>query len=167
MAQITLKGNAVTTSGDLPKAGARAPEFRLTKSDLSDVTLSDFAGKKKVLNITPSLDTSVCAASAKQFNERVRGRGDAVILNVSNDSPFAQKRFCEANDIDSVITLSQMRNRDFGSSYGVEMKSGPLEGLLARAVVVLDEKDTVLYTQLVPEIAQEPDYDRALAALES
>lgn len=165
MAEITLKGTPIHTSGELPAVGSTAPDFRLTKRDLSDVGLADFKGRKKILNITPSLDTRVCAASAKSFNEKIKDFQDALVLNVSNDSPFAQDRFCESNNIDSVVTLSQMRTRAFGSDYGVAIVDGPFEGLLARAVVVLDESNKVLYTELVPEISQEPDYEAALAAL--
>jgi len=159
MASITLKGNPITTSGALPAVGTPAPAFRLTKSDLSDVGLGDFEGKKKVLNIVPSLDTATCALSAKKFNEKAQGRSDVVVLNVSADLPFAAKRFCETNNVGNVITLSQMRDRKFGDTYGVTITSGPLAGVLSRAVVVLDEKDRVLYTEQVPEIAQEPNYD--------
>ena len=158
MASITLKGNPITTSGTLPAAGSRAPSFSLTKSDLTDVGLGDFAGKKKVLNIVPSLDTGVCATSAKKFNDQVQGRSDVVVLNISADLPFAAKRFCETNNVGNVITLSQMRDREFGQDYGVTITSGPMAGVFSRAIVVLDEKDMVLYTQQVPEIAQEPDY---------
>jgi len=159
MASITLKGNPITTSGNLPSTGSKAPAFTLTKSDLTDVGLTDFAGKKKVLNIVPSLDTSVCALSAKKFNEKVQGRSDVVVLNISADLPFAAKRFCESNNIGNVVALSQLRDRKFGQDYGVTITSGPMAGVLSRAVVVLDEKDNVIYTQQVPEIGQEPDYD--------
>jgi thiol peroxidase len=167
MAEITFKGNPVHTTGELPSVGEKAPDFTLTKSDLSDVGLSDFAGQTKILNIVPSLDTSVCAASAKRFNEEVKNLDNAVVLTVSADLPFAQKRFCESNNIDSVVTLSQLRNREFGRRYGIEQADGPLAGLLGRAVVVVDGDDTVRYTQLVPEIAQEPDYDAVLQAVRS
>lgn len=159
MASITLKGNPITTSGTLPAVGTKAPAFRLTKSDLSDVGLGDFEGKKKVLNIVPSLDTGVCATSAKKFNDKVQGRTDVVVLNISADLPFAAKRFCETNNIGNVVALSQMRDRMFGKEYGVTITSGPMAGVLSRAVVVLDQNDKVLYTQQVPEITQEPDYD--------
>ncbi len=159
MASITHKGNPVTTTGTLPPTGSKAPAFTLTKTDLTDVGLADFAGKKKVLNIVPSLDTGTCAMSAKKFNERVAGRSDVVILNISADLPFAAKRFCESNNITNVVALSQMRDRKFGQDYGVTLTSGVLAGVLSRAIVVLDEKDHVVYTQQVPEISQEPDYD--------
>lgn len=164
MATITFKGNPVQTIGTLPQKGSTAPEFRLTGSDLKDVGLSDFAGYVKILNIVPSLDTGVCAASARAFNKAAAALGKVVILTISRDLPFAQKRFCEAEGIDKVVTLSELRDREFGTVYGVEMTSGPLAGLLSRAVVVLDAQNTVVYTQQVPEIAQEPDYESALAA---
>lgn len=165
MANVTLKGTPIHTNGDLPAQGSTAADFRLTRADLSDVSLADFAGKKKILNIVPSLDTSVCATSTRRFNDEIKSLGDTVVLTISNDLPFAQKRFCEANSIDEVVTLSQLRDRDFGKTYGVELVDGPMEGLLARAVVVLDADNTVRYTELVPEIAQEPDYDAALRAV--
>lgn len=166
MASITHKGNPVTTSGNLPAVGTKAPSFSLTKTDLADVGLNDFAGKKKILNIVPSLDTGTCATSAKKFNEKVQGRKDVVVLNVSADLPFAARRFCEANNIDNVVTLSQMRDRKFGQDYGVTIMTGsPLVGLLSRAVVLLDESNQVLYTEQVPEIGQEPNYDAVWKAL--
>lgn len=165
MAEITLKGNPINTSGDLPAVGAAAPDFSLTKSDLSDISLKDFPGKKKILNIVPSLDTPVCQTSVRQFNEKAAAAGDNVIITVSRDLPFAQKRFCETEGIDKVIAAAEMRNRDFGAAYGVEITDGPLAGVLARAIVVVDENDKVTYSELVPEIAQEPNYDAALAAL--
>ncbi|MCE1206286.1 MAG: thiol peroxidase [Spirochaetia bacterium] len=164
MATITFKGNPVQTIGTLPAKGSKAPEFRLTGSDLKDVSLADFAGHVKILNIVPSLDTGVCAASARAFNKAAAALGKVVILTISRDLPFAQKRFCEAEGIDKVVTLSELRDREFGKTYGVEMTTGPLAGLLSRAVVVLDAQNTVIYTQQVPEIAQEPDYESALAA---
>ncbi|MFP4430818.1 MAG: thiol peroxidase [Spirochaetota bacterium] len=165
MAQITFKGNPVHTSGTLPQTNSAAPDFVLTTGDLSDVSLKDFAGKRKILNIVPSLDTGVCAASAVRFNEEIDKVDNAVVLTVSEDLPFAQSRFCESNGVDKVVTLSQLRNKDFGKAYGVEMVDGPLAGLLSRAVVVIDENDNVIYTQQVPEITQEPDYDEVLQAL--
>lgn len=164
MANITLKGNPIHSVGGLPKVGSQAPDFKLTKSDLGDVSLKDFAGKVKILNITPSLDTSVCAISAKRFNAEIAKLGGALVLNVSRDLPFASGRFCKAEGVDKVITLSEMRNRDFGRDYAVEMVDGPLAGLLSRAVVVLDATDRVVYTEQVPEIGQEPNYDKALEA---
>ncbi len=165
MAKVTLKGSTIDISGSLPAPGTRLPDFSLTKSDLSDVKLSDFSGKKLVLNIVPSLDTGVCAASARRFNQLATSTGGAVILTISRDLPFAQKRFCEAEGIANVITLSELRNRNFGKAYGQEVLSGPLAGLLARSVIVADAAGIVRYTEQVPEIGQEPDYDSALAAL--
>ncbi len=165
MAQITFKGSPINTNGDLPAVGSKAPDFCLTKSDLSDVGLADFAGKKKILNIVPSLDTPVCQTSLIQFNEKAASAGNTVILTVSRDLPFAQNRFCEDKGIDQAIAVAEMRNREFGESFGVEITDGPLAGLLARAVVVIDESDNVTYVELVPEIAKEPNYDAALAAV--
>ena len=165
MAKITLKGNPIHTCGDLPKVGTKAPDFVLVKADLSDVTLASFKGKKKILNIVPSLDTGVCATSARKFNEEVKKLSDTVVLTVSEDLPFAQDRFCKAEGIANVIALSDMRKKDFGKKYGVEIVDGPLAGVLSRAIVVLDAGDKVLYTEQVPEIAQEPDYAKALAAV--
>jgi thiol peroxidase len=165
MATITLKGNSIHTSGELPSKGEKAPDFVLTRSDLKDVSLKDFAGKKKVLNIVPSLDTGICAASARRFNQDADKVENAVILTISSDLPFAQRRFCEAEGIKSVVPLSELRSRDFGRDYGVRITDGPMAGLLGRAVVVLDEDDRVVYTEQVPEIAQEPNYEAALAAL--
>jgi thiol peroxidase len=164
MATTALGGNPVSTVGDLPSIGAPAPSFTLTGADLSDVTVDGFAGKKVVLNIFPSIDTAVCAMSVRAFNERISGRDDAVVVCVSEDLPFAQSRFCGAEGLANVVTASTFRS-DFGEAYGVEMADGKLAGLLARAVVVIDESGTVVHSQLVPEIAQEPDYDAAMAAL--
>lgn len=165
MATITLGGNTIHTSGELPKKGQKAPDFLLTGADLSDVSLKDFAGKRKILNIVPSLDTGVCAASARRFNQEAAKLNNVVILSISNDLPFAQKRFCAAEGIKAVTPLSELRSRQFGEAYGLRITDGKMAGLLSRAVVVLDENDTVLYTEQVPEIAQEPNYDQALAAL--
>ena len=165
MAKITLQGNEFHTVGNLPATGSKAPDFTLTRGDLGDVSLKDFSGKRKILNIVPSLDTGVCAASARRFNQEASSLTGTVILTVSCDLPFAQSRFCEAEGIKSVITLSEIRNRDFGKDYGVRISDGPLAGLLSRAIVVLDETDKVIYTEQVPEITQEPDYSKALAAL--
>lgn len=165
MAEITLQGNPIHTSGDLPAIGSPAPDFSLTDGELSDVSLKDFAGKKKVLSIVPSLDTGVCATSTKVFNDRLGGRDDVVVLVISADLPFAQARFCSAEGTDRVKTLSMMRDKHFARDYGVLISDGPLAGITARAVMVLDENDRVLHAQLVPEIAQEPDYDAAIAAL--
>ena len=165
MAEITLRGNPVHTNGELPQTGSRAPDFRLTTADLRDVSLADYRGQRKVLNIVPSLDTPTCATSARRFNERAAALENTVVLLISADLPFAQKRFCEAEGIDRVEPLSMMRERSFAERYGVLMEDGPLAGLTARAVLVLDTDDRVLYGELVPEIAREPDYEAALAAL--
>lgn len=165
MATITLEGNPITTNGELPAVGSKAPAFTLTDGALKDVTLGSYSGKKKLLNIVPSLDTGVCATSTIKFNEAAKARGDVVMLIVSADLPFAQARFCIGEKLENVITLSMMRDKNFAKDYGVLIQDGPLAGITARAVVVLDENDQVVYTQLVPEIAQEPDYDAALAAL--
>jgi len=165
MATVTLQGNQIHTSGELPAVGASAPDFHLVDGKLNDVHLANYSGKKKLLNIVPSLDTPTCATSTRKFNERVRDRTDAVVLVVSADLPFAQGRFCSAEGIENVIPLSIMRSRNFAKDYGVLITDGPLAGITARAVVVIDENDQVVYTQLVPEIADEPDYDAALAAL--
>ena len=165
MAKITLHDNASNTNGELPAVGSQAPDFSLVDGELNDVRLSNYAGKKKLLNIVPSLDTPVCATSTKQFNESAAGRDDVVMLVISADLPFAQGRFCTAESVDKVVPLSMMRSRNFAKDYGVLITDGPLAGITARAIVVLDENDKVVYTELVPEIAQEPDYDAALAAL--
>jgi thiol peroxidase len=164
VATITLKGNSVHTVGNLPKIGDKAPEFLLTRGSLEDVRLADFAGKKKILNIVASLDTGICATSAKRFEQEAAALPDTVILTVSRDLPFAQKRFCEGAGIKNVITVSELRNRDFGQAYGVTLADGPMAGLLSRAVVVIDAQNKVVYTQQVPEIVQEPDYAPALEA---
>lgn len=165
MAQIKLQGNPINTSGDLPTVGRDAPDFKLVTSSLADVTLADYAGKKKLLNIVPSLDTDVCATSTRKFNASFANRDDAVALVISADLPFASGRFCSTEGLKNVVSLSMMRSKGFGKDYGVLISDGPLAGLLARAVVVLDANNRVLYTQLVPEIVQEPDYDAALKAL--
>jgi thiol peroxidase len=165
MATVTLGGNPITVAGTLPRKGELAPDFTLTGKDLKDVGLKDFAGKRKVLNIVPSLDTPVCAQSTRIFNERAAARPNTVVLVISADLPFAASRFCAAEGLDKVVTLSTLRGRDFHTRYGVDITDGPLKGLTARAVVVLDENDRVLHSQLVPEIKQEPDYEAALAAL--
>jgi thiol peroxidase len=165
MAKITLKGNPVHTSGELPAVGAKAPAFRLTAGDLSEKGLADFAGKRKVVNITPSLDTPVCAMSARRFNTEVTALADTVLLNVSADLPFAASRFCASEGLDRVVTLSTFRSPSFGDAWGVRIVDGPLAGLTARAVVVLDAQDVVVHAQLVPEIGEEPNYADALGAL--
>ena len=165
MTAITLKGNACNTNGDLPAVGSDAPAFTLVGGDLSDVKLENYAGKKKLLNIVPSLDTPVCATSTQKFNAAMAEKENAVAIVVSADLPFAQGRFCGAEGIENVVTASMMRDRNFAKDYGMLITDGPLAGLCARGVVVLDENNKVIYTQLVPEIVEEPDYDAALAAL--
>ena len=166
MAGITLKGNACNTSGDLPAVGTTAPAFTLVGGDLSELSLDSFSGKKVILNIVPSFDTPVCATSVQTFNSKVGEIGDAVIVNVSKDLPFAQKRFCESSNVEHVTNASAFRCSGFGDSYGVSIVDGPLQGLLARAIVVADADGKVVYTELVPEIAQEPDYAKAIAAVQ-
>lgn len=165
MANVTLKGNPIHTSGSLPSKGAKAPDFKLVDIDLNDRSLKDFAGKKKLISIVPSLDTAVCSLSAKKFNQAVSNHPEIVVLVVSADLPFAQKRFCGAEGISNVVTLSTVRSQQFAKDYGVLIVDGPLAGLCARAVVVLDVNNQVIYTQLVPEITQEPDYTQALESL--
>lgn len=165
MATITFHGNSVTTNGELPAVGAVAPDFKLVNGELQDVGLDAFAGKKKLISIVPSLDTSVCALSTRKLNEESKQHPDAVVLVVSSDLPFAQKRFCDSEGLNNVVPLSMMRSRNFAKDYGVLQESGPLAGLTARAVVVLDADNRVRYTELVPEITQEPNYTAALAAL--
>ncbi|HZM17595.1 MAG TPA: thiol peroxidase [Candidatus Krumholzibacteria bacterium] len=162
MARITLKGNPIHTSGELPAIGSQAKEFDLVKQDLSTATLASFSGKKKVLNIYVSVDTSICATSVKKFFERARTKPNLVVLNISADLPFAAKRFCGSEGVENAITLSTFRSR-FADDYGLKITDGPLTGLCSRAIVVLDENNRVLHTEQVPEIGQEPDYDRALA----
>lgn len=165
MATITLKGNAINTAGQLPPIGSSLPPFTLVRSDLSEATLSDFAGKKLVLNIFPSLDTPVCATSVRRFNQDAASMDNTVVLCISADLPFAHSRFCVAEGIEGVVTLSTFRSPEFGRQYGVGIVDGPLRGLMSRAVVVADASGQVLYTEQVPEIVQEPDYQKALAAL--
>ena len=165
MATITLKGNEIHTNGDLPTVGAAAPDFRLTAGDLSDVSLSDYAGKRVLLNIVPSLDTTTCATSTRKFNEAASQVENAAILVVAADLPFAMGRFCTTEGIENVTPLSLMRSRNFAKDYGVLITDGPLAGITARAIVIIDADGKVAYTEMVPEIAQEPNYDAALAAL--
>lgn len=165
MAKVTLKGNPLNTSGDLPKVGSMAPAYTLVRTDLSEVSAKDLAGQRVVLNIFPSLDTPTCAASVRKFNARANEKPNTTILCVSADLPFAQKRFCGAEGLDNVVPASTFRAADFGQAYGVTLTDGPLKGLLARAVVVVDGAGKVIHTELVPEIAQEPDYNAALAVL--
>lgn len=166
MATITLKGNAIQTSGDLPAKGTKAPNFELVKTDLSKATLKDFEGTRLILNIFPSLDTGTCAASVRRFNKEAAELDNTKVLCISRDLPFAQARFCGAEGLNNVITLSDFATQQFGKDYNVEITSGPLAYLLSRAVVVLDENHRVIYTQQVPEIVDEPDYQQALAALQ-
>lgn len=164
MTQITFKGTQVSTQGELPEVGSRAGNFELVGTDLQPVRLSDYAGRQLVLNIFPSLDTGVCANSVRTFNEKAAGMTDATVLCISRDLPFAQARFCGAEGIENVVTASDFRTT-MGEDYGVTMINGPLEGLLSRAVIVIDEQGVVKYAEQVPEITTEPDYDAALTAL--
>ena len=166
MAKITLKGNQVNTSGNLPGKGTDAPDFTLVKSDLGNLSLSELKGKKLVLSISPSFDTSVCATSVRKFNQLAAGNTNTVVMAITKDLPYAHKRFCTTEGITNVVTLSGFRDSSFGKSYGVDIVDGPMAGLYARSIVVIDESGKVTYTQLVPEITQEPDYEAALAALE-
>ena len=165
MAQVTLKGNPVTTNGELPKKGAKAPDFQLVDKDLNNHSLKDYAGKPLLLSIVPSLDTQTCSLMAKKFNEAIKNHPEVTALVISADLPFAQKRFCSQEHADNIITLSMMRNKDFATDYGVLIQDGPLAGLCARAVVVLDKEGKVLYTELVQEITHEPAYESALKVL--
>ncbi len=165
MARISFKGHPTRTAGSLPAVGSKAPDFELTGTDLAQYTLGHWSGRRKLLNIFPSIDTPVCAASARKFNAEAAGRENTVILNVSADLPFAQKRYCASEGLDDVSNLSTFRAPEFGVNYGVRIEDGPLRGLCARAIVVIDENDTVVHTQLVPEIADEPDYEAALNTL--
>lgn len=165
MTKITLGGNPINTIGTLPAKGTKAPAFKLTKTDLSDLTLAELAGKRVVLNIFPSLDTGVCAASVRKFNAEVSGLTNTVVVCASRDLPFAHKRFCVAEGLENVISASELRDSHFGKDYGVRIIDGPLSGLDSRAVVVIDVEGTVLYTEQVPEIAQEPNYEEALKVL--
>lgn len=162
---VTLAGNPIKVEGTFPKVGDKAASFSLVGKDLKDVTLTDFTSKKKVLNIVPSLDTPVCAISTRKFNEKASSMDNAVVLIISADLPFAMGRFCDAEGLDKVVTLSTMRGGEFMKNYGVAITDGPLSGITARAVVILDENNTVIYAELVPEIKDEPNYDAALAAL--
>jgi len=165
MATITFKGNEIHTNGELPAKGDAAPDFKLTNGSLADVSLASFAGKRKILTVNPSLDTGVCAATARAFNAKASSLDDTVVLVVTSDLPFAQKRFCEAEGLRNVVPLSLMRDRNFAKAYGLLMTAGPLAGLVARAVIVLDAEDRVLHAELVPEVTHEPDYAAALASL--
>jgi thiol peroxidase len=165
MATVTLRGNPLTTSGEIPAAGSTAPDFRLTGLDLKDISLGNVAGSKTVLNIFPSVDTATCAASVRRFNAEIGNFPGAKVLCISRDLPFALKRFCGAEGLDHVQPVSELRDLSFGAAYGLRLLDGPMAGLLARAVVVIDGAGKVLHSELVPEIAQEPNYEAALAAL--
>jgi len=165
MAKITLKGNPIHISGELPATGSAAPDFKLVKSDLSEFSSIELKGKRMLLNIFPSLGTGVCATSVRKFNELAAGMENTIVLAISKDLPFAAKQFCTTEGIENVMTLSAFRHHDFGKSYGVEILDGLFAGLLARSVVIIDENGKVIYTEQVPEIGQEPDYEKALAAL--
>lgn len=165
MANITLKGNSIHTLGELPAIGSKAPNFELTASDLSTKTLADYSGHKLVLNIFPSVDTGVCAQSVRTFNEQASGLDNTKVLCISRDLPFALNRFCAAEGLDNVVSLSEYKDDNFSKSYQVKITDGPLEGLMSRAVVVVNEEGNVVYTEQVPEIGQEPNYDAALAAI--
>jgi thiol peroxidase len=165
MASITLGGNPIHTSGELPKVGTKLADFKLVKNDLSVASLSDFAGKKLVLNIFPSIDTGTCATSVRTFNTKAAQLENTLVLCISRDLPFAQKRFCGAEGIENVVNLSDFRNGSFGKTNGLEIIDGVLTGLLSRSIIVVDEKGSVIYTEQVPEIASEPNYEAALAVL--
>ncbi|AWG26073.1 thiol peroxidase [Flavobacterium kingsejongi] len=165
MASITLGGNAIHTTGDLPKTGTKSIDFKLVKTDLSVVSLSDFAGSKLVLNIFPSVDTGTCAASVRKFNEKAAQLENTKVLCISRDLPFAQKRFCGAEGLENVINLSDFKDGSFGKAYGLEIADGPLAGLHSRVVVVIDENGNIIHTEQVAEIADEPNYEAALAVL--
>ena len=162
---VTLGGKPVKIEGSFPKIGDKAPAFSLVNKDLEDTTLANFSGKKKVLNIVPSLDTPVCALSTRKFNQQASNMKNTVVLIIAADLPFAMKRFCEAEGLDKVIVLSTMRGSEFMRNYGVAIADSPLAGITARAVIVIDEHDQVIHAELVPEIKNEPNYDAALAAL--
>lgn len=165
MAKITFKGNPVNTSGNLPAKGSTAPDFSLVKSDLGNLSLKDLSGTKTILNIFPSLDTSVCATSVRKFNQLAAGKNNVKVLAISKDLPFAHSRFCSTEGITNVVSLSGFRDSAFGKAYGVDMTDGPLAGLYARSIVVLDEGGKVIHAQLVPDITLEPDYEAALNSL--
>lgn len=168
MAQVTLRGNPVNLAGSMPKVGDTAPDFNLTGTDMAPITRQSLAGKKKVIVTLPSVDTPVCQTETRKFNEQATSLGDnVVVLIASVDTPFAAKRFCAAEGLSNVKTGSDLRDPDFGKRWGVAIADGPLQGVTARAVFVVDENDKITYTELVPEIANEPNYDAALAALKS
>ena len=166
MATITFKGNPIQTNGNLPTVGTKTPDFKLTAADLSEKTLADFAGKNIVLNIFPSVDTGICAQSVRTFNEKLSTLENTVVLCISKDLPFAQSRFCAAEGLNNVVSLADYKSEDFANNYGVKMIEGPLAGLHSRAVVVVNPEGDIIYTEQVPEIAQEPSYENALAAIQ-
>ncbi len=165
MANISLKGSPVHTKGDLPSVGSKAPDFKLTNNELSEKTLNDYKGKKIVLNIFPSVDTGTCAASVRKFNKEAANLENTKVLCISRDLPFAQNRFCAAEGLENVETLSEFRDDNFSDAYQVKITDGPLAGLMSRAVVVVNEDGNVIYTEQVPEIVNEPDYEKALASI--
>jgi thiol peroxidase len=165
MATVTLKGNNINTSGNLPKIGSQAPDFKLVKTDLSIASLNDFKGKSIVLNIFPSIDTGTCAQSVRQFNKKLNEIDDVTVLCISRDLPFAQARFCGAEGLDNVINLSDFKDNSFGKTYGLDFIDGPLEGLHSRAIVIINEKGIITYTEQVQEIVDEPNYKKAFEAL--
>ncbi|MFY0631196.1 MAG: thiol peroxidase [Flavobacteriaceae bacterium] len=166
MTSITLKGNAINTNGELPSVGTKAPDFQLTGTDLSKKSLADFNGSTVVLNIFPSIDTGTCATSVRTFNKSAASLENIKVLCISRDLPFAQARFCGAEGIDNVVMLSDFANGSFGTSYGLEIANGPLANLHSRAIVVIDANGTVIYTEQVPEIVDEPNYEKALASIQ-
>lgn len=165
MANITLKGNSIHTQGELPKIGEKAPDFKLTAGDLSQKSISDYKGKNIIFNIFPSIDTGTCAISVRQFNEKAADLENTVVLCVSKDLPFAQQRFFDVEGLTNVITLSEFKDDNFSDAYQVKITDGPLEGLMSRAVVVVNKEGKVIYTEQVPEIIDQPNYENALAAL--
>jgi len=165
MAEIKLHGNPIHTNGDLPPVGSQAPDFTLVDKDLNDVSLATFAGKKKILSVVGALDTSTCAVSTTKLEKLLAGRDDVVVLVISADLPPTQARFCAAEKIEQVKTLSMMRSRNFAKDYGILLTDGPLAGITARSIIVLDEKDKILHTELVEEFSEEPDLDAAFRAL--
>ena len=165
MATITLQGNEINTNGEIPSVGSDAPDFFLVNSEMKDISLSDYKGKKKLLSIVPSLDTPVCATSTIKFNKAAKDNQNVVFLIISADLPFAMSRFCKAENLENVVSLSMMRSRNFAKDYGVLISDGPLAGITARALLVLDENDKVIYSDIISEIANEPDYDSALKLL--
>ena len=165
MAQITFQGNPINTSGELPQVGDKAPDFILVDSQLNDISLSTFKNMYKVLNIVPSLDTPVCQKSTKVFNEKINSIKDAVVLTISADLPFAMERFCSSESLTLIKSLSMMRSRNFAKDYGVLITDGPLKGIAARAIVVIDKDDNIIHTELVNEIANEPNYENAMKCI--